>query len=224
MSKKTCKPEASLNDYLLSILPAETQAQRLLREKTQREHPYKEMQVTPEQGAFLQWRIKTLGVKNIIEIGVFTGYSTLTMAQALPSDGKIIACDISQHWVSWGIPYWEMAHCQHKIDLRIARALETLQQLVVTQARSQDLIFVDADKPNYINYVKFILDNGLIQKRGIIVADNTLLQGEVYLEESERSKAGQAMSEFNEYLKNEPRVEQVLIPLRDGVTLAERKR
>ena len=87
-----------------------------------------------------------------------------------------------------------------------------------------DVVFVDADKPNYINYVKFILDNSLIQKGGIIVADNTLLQGEVYLEESERSKAGQAMSDFNEYLKNEPRVEQVLIPLRDGVTLAERKR
>ena len=91
MSKKTCKPETPLNDYLLSILPSETEAQRLLREKTQREHPYKEMQVTPDQGAFLQWLIKTLGVKNIIEVGVFTGYSTLTMAQALPSDGTIIA-------------------------------------------------------------------------------------------------------------------------------------
>ncbi len=220
MSKKTCKPETPLNDYLLSILPSETEAQRLLREKTQREHPYKEMQVTPDQGAFLQWLIKTLGVKNIIEVGVFTGYSTLTMAQALPSDGTIIACDISQEWVQWGIPYWKMANCHHKIDLRIARAMETLQQLVVTHARTQDLIFVDADKPNYEHYYELCLQ--LLKPNGILILDNIFLMGRVITDGPEK-KTANTIRALNQKIQQDPRVDITVLPVGDGMTLIRKQ-
>ena len=109
------------------------------------------------------------------------------------------------------------------IDVRIGPALDTLRDLS-KQGFVFDLVFVDADKPNYKNYVKYILDHNMIEVGGLIVADNTLLQGEVYLGSSHQSEAGRAMCDFNQYLRAENRVEQVLIPLRDGVTLAERKR
>ena len=175
------------------------------------------------EGQFLKFLISTTKSEKVLEIGLFTGYSAIAMARGLSDTGKIVACEIDHAVAEIAKKNIQDFGLENTIDVKIGPALDTLKKLSKKNSIF-DIVFVDADKPNYINYVKFILDNNLIQKGGIIVADNTLLQGEVYLEESERSKAGQAMSDFNEYLKNEPRVEQVLIPLRDGVTLAERKR
>ena len=174
------------------------------------------------EGQFLKFLISATRSEKILEIGLFTGYSAIAMALGLPENGKIVACEIDQEVAGIAEKNIQQFGLERTIDVKTGPALDTLQDLSEKNAIF-DLVFVDADKQNYINYVKFILDNSLIQIGGIIVADNTLLQGEVYLEESERSEAGQAMSDFNDYLKSESRVEQVLIPLRDGVTLAERK-
>ena len=174
------------------------------------------------EGQFLKFLISATRSEKILEVGLFTGYSAIAMALGLPENGKIVACEIDQEVAEIAEKNIQQFGLERTIDVKIGPALDTLQDLSEKNAVF-DLVFVDADKQNYLNYVKFILDNSLIQIGGIIVADNTLLQGEVYLEESERSDAGQAMSDFNDYLKSESRVEQVLIPLRDGVTLAERK-
>ncbi len=215
MSKKTCKPIASLNEYLLSILPEESEPQRLLRLKTL-EHPYKEMQITQEQGALLQWLVRTLQVKHIIEVGVFTGYSTLTMAQALPTDGTIIACDISQEWVEWGIPYWKMAGCDSKIELRIARAQETLQQLLATHLGTQDLIFIDADKPNYPIYYELALQ--LLKPNGILILDNIFLMGRVITDGPEK-KTAECIRNLNTAIKSDKRVDMTILPVGDGMSI-----
>lgn len=220
MTKKTCKPEHTLNQYLQSILPDESQAQKQLREKTQKEHSYKEMQITREQGAFLQWLIKTLPVKNIIEVGVFTGYSTLTMAQALPADGRIIACDINEDWVEWGIPFWEMAKCRQKIDLRIAPAIETLQQLTICRPRSQDLIFIDADKPNYANYYELSLQ--LLKPNGLLILDNIFLMGRVISDPPEK-KTASLIKELSKKIRDDQRVDTTTLPIGDGMTLIRKK-
>mgnify|MGYP001416872438 CR=1 FL=1 len=174
------------------------------------------------EGQFLRMLVEVSGAKNILEVGVFSGYSAVAMAKGLPEDGKIVACELDARAGRFAKEQFLDNGLDSKVDLRIGPAVDTLRELAETDM-TFDLMFVDADKQNYENYVKLALDENLISIGGIFIIDNTLLQGEVYLEAGEKSAPGQAIASFNKYLASEHRVEQVIIPLRDGVTFAKRK-
>jgi len=173
------------------------------------------------EGQFLKLMVAISGAQKILEIGVFSGYSVLAMAEALPESGILVACELDPRAAKFATDQLQAAGFGDKIRIELGPALITLNNLA-NDSEKFDLIFVDADKPSYRKYVEFILDHNLVGVGGVLLFDNTLLQGEVYLEEDERGTAAAAIHDFNGYLTNEPRIEQVLIPLRDGVTLARR--
>ena len=171
------------------------------------------------EGMFLRQIVALANCKNILEIGLFSGYSALAMAQALPEDGKLVACEINDNAAKFAISQFSKSEHGHKIELRIGDASETLETLVQENVVF-DLVFLDADKAGYKSYFEFLLENKMVKHGGIFLIDNTLLQGEPYLKKDYRGKGGEAIRLFNEYLSKETRIEQVLLPIRDGVTLA----
>ncbi|MEC8622374.1 MAG: class I SAM-dependent methyltransferase [Pseudomonadota bacterium] len=171
------------------------------------------------EGKFLKILVAGLKAKNILEIGVFSGYSAIAMAEGLDAGGNIVACELDKRAAEFAESQFKKAGVADKITMKLGPALQTLQGLA-DQRSKFDLVFLDADKHNYENYVRFILDNNLLSTDGLLVVDNTLLQAEVYLDNHECSVPGGAISSFNEYMTNESRVEQVIVPLRDGVTIA----
>lgn len=205
----------NLQTYLRSILPVESDVQMALREHTV-EHPYSSMQISPEQGAFLAWIVRAFEVQSIIEVGVFTGYSTLCMAQALPESGRVIACDKNADWVAHGIPFWEQAGIRHKIDLRIGEGKDTLNELQQSGIALVDLVFIDADKPNYPIYYEQALT--LLRPGGILILDNIFLMGRVVTDAPEK-KTAKAIRALNKKIQDDPRVDPVILPFHDGLTL-----
>jgi len=176
------------------------------------------MQICPEQGQFMQLLVGLMGAKKAIEVGVFTGYSTLSIASALPEDGKIIACDINVEWTKIAKQFWEMAGFSHKIDLKLAPAIETLDLLLKNnEAGTFDFVFIDADKANYPIYYEQALS--LIRVGGLILIDNVLWSGKVAdpTIEDDNTKTIRA---FNQKLHNDPRITLSMLPLGDGLTLA----
>ena len=164
--------------------------------------------------------IKLIGARKCLEVGVFTGYSTLAVAQALPADGKIIACDINQEWTDMARQYWLAANVAHKVDLRLAPAAETLQQLLEQgQQCSFDFVFIDADKTGYDNYYELALK--LLRSGGVIVLDNTLWGGSV-ADLTLQDADTQAIRAINIKIKNDRRVDMTLLPLADGLTLVRK--
>jgi predicted O-methyltransferase YrrM len=188
-----------------------------LRERTA-QLPLAFMQVPPEQGQFLSFLIQLMKARKTLEIGVFTGYSTLCTALALPPDGKIIACDINEEWATIAQHYWQQAGVTKKIDLRLAPALDTLHILLETaQANSFDFIFIDADKENYDAYYVHALQ--LIRPGGLIVIDNIFWGGKVVdpgYQDSETS----ALRDITEKLYADARISLSLVPIADGLLLA----
>ena len=173
------------------------------------------------EGQFLKTLVSATKSKNILEIGMFTGYSAISMARGLPDDGELIACEIDAEAAAIAEKSIRSAGLEKKIKIIIGPAMDTLKK-ISKQNLTFDFIFVDADKNNYTNYVRYILKSNLLRIGGLCVVDNTLLQGEVYLDRVDRSEAGHAINLFNQYLNNEKQMEQVIIPLRDGVTVSER--
>ena len=217
MSNKTFTLSDTLYRYLLENSVREPEILRKLREETAAE-PMARMQIGPEQGQFMQLLARMTGARRCLEVGVFTGYSSLAVALALPADGRILACDISEKWTAIARRYWAAAGVAEKIELRLAPALETLDQLVRSGAAgSFDFAFIDADKVNYQAYFERALT--LIRPGGLIVVDNTLWQGAV-ADPSVRDEDTEAIRAFNLRLKEDPRVIQSLIPIGDGVSLA----
>ena len=185
---------------------------RELREAT-KAVPMSGMQIGADQGQFLQLLVQAIGARRCLEIGTYTGYSALAVALALPKDGRIICCDISEEWTAVGKPFWKRAGVEKKIDLRIGPALDTLKTL----KGSFDFVFIDADKPNYANYYEACLP--LVRRGGIIAIDNTLWSG--WVAEKNRSDADTvALRAFNDKLHRDDRVALSMLPLGDGVTLA----
>jgi caffeoyl-CoA O-methyltransferase len=217
MSNRTISLTDSLYDYLLSVSLREPQLLLDLREETAA-MPSARMQISPEQGQFMALLAKLSGARRCLEVGVFTGYSSLSVAMALPDDGRIVACDVSEKWTAIARSYWQAAGVAHKIDLRIAPALETLDALVADgQAGSFDLAFIDADKTNYLAYYERTLV--LLRRGGLLLVDNTLWGGAVAdPEDSEPDTV--ALRHFNETLHADERVELSLVPIGDGLTLA----
>ena len=216
----SCRPleiDENLYSYLLQVSVTETAAQTALRELTQA-HEHASMQIAPDQGQFMALLVKLLGVRQIIEVGTFTGYSALTMAQALPEGGKVVCCDISDEYTSMGRPFWEQAGVASRIDLRIAPALETLDALVEAGKQGQfDLAFIDADKENYDSYYERCLL--LVRPGGVILFDNTLWNGQV-ADASFSDADTVALRKLNADLKQDDRVDIALATIADGLTLA----
>ena len=176
------------------------------------------MQIAPEQGQFMQLLVKALGIRRAIEVGVFTGYSTLCVALAMPDDGRIVACDVNKEWTDIAQRYWKEAGVDNKIELRLAPALETLDTLVDEQLQNKfDFAFIDADKEGYKDYYERAL--ALIRPGGLIAIDNTLWNGDV-ADESNQSESTQAIRGINRHLHTDERVDISLLPIGDGLTLA----
>ncbi|MDJ0635801.1 MAG: class I SAM-dependent methyltransferase [Xenococcaceae cyanobacterium MO_188.B29] len=217
MQKKDLGLDQQLYEYLLSVSVKETEVLQKLREETAN-HPGAIMQIAPEQGQFMALLVQLLGAKKTLEIGVFTGYSSLVVALALPAEGKIIACDIDEESTAIARRYWQQAGVTDKIDLRIAPALETLDQLIEEgQTNTFDFAFIDADKRNYENYYEKALQ--LIRPGGLIAVDNVLWFGRV-ADPQDEDKRTIAIRAFNQKLAQDQRVKISLVPIADGLTLA----
>lgn len=217
MSRQSLNLTDQLYRYLLSISLRETSLLQRLREETAN-HPWAEMQIAPEQGQFLAFLVELTGAKTILEIGVFTGYSSLSMALALSQDGRLIACDIDTETTQTAKAYWSEAGVLDKIDLRLMPALDTLENLLQDdQAGAFDLVFIDADKENYLNYYEKCLL--LLRPGGLIVIDNVLWSGKP-ADVSENDPTTSAIRAFNEFLHGDDRISLSMLPLADGITLA----
>lgn len=217
MSRKTIGISDELNDYILKTTLRDTTAQSGLRERTAH-HPHGGMQIGAEQGQFFGVLVKAIGARKCLEVGVFTGYSALCVALALPADGRIVACDISHEYTDIGKPYWESAGVLEKIDLRIAPAVQTLDALLADgQGGTFDFAFIDADKPGYDAYYERCLQ--LVRPRGLIAIDNVLWGGAV-ADEADQTDDTVALRRLNEKLGKDERVDVAMLPIGDGVTLA----
>lgn len=208
-----------LYKYVLDNSLREHPAQAALREATRR-HRYAGMQIAPEQGQFMAMLVKLLDARRTIEIGVFTGYSALAVALALPDDGRLLACDVSDEFTRIGRPFWEQAGVAHKIDLQLAPALDTLDARLTTgEAGHYDFAFIDADKSGYDAYYERCLR--LVRPGGLIAVDNTLWGGDVA--RSARDADTAALQAFNRKLHGDERVDVSLLPFSDGLTLARKR-
>jgi len=209
-----------LYDYILSASLREADVLRRLREETAA-MPMAVMQIAPEQGQFMALIVELIGAKRTLEVGVFTGYSSLAVALALPDDGHITACDVSEEWTAIAQRYWADAGVAHKIDLRLAPAIETLDALLADgQAGSYDFAFIDAEKTEYADYYERVLQ--LLRQGGLVAVDNVLWNGAVADPANDEDDTN-AIRAFNEKLLGDDRVSISLLPLADGLTLARKR-
>lgn len=176
------------------------------------------MQIAPEQGAFMQLLATAIGARRAVEIGTFTGYSSLCIARGLPDDGQLLCCDVSEEWTAVARRAWEKAGVAHKIELRIGPAIETLRAL--PEEPSFDLAFIDADKSGYADYFEALLPR--MNDGGLILADNVLWMGSVADPENQ-SESTNAIRAFNDKVAADPRVESVMLPISDGLTLLRKR-
>ena len=206
-----------LRDYLWQKGMKEHVVLEELREETA-QLPESVMQICPEQGALMANLVRLMSAKKTLEIGTFTGYSALVVALALPEDGKIVACDISEEWTAIGKKKWEQAGVAEKIELRIGAALGTLEELIQDgQEGSFDFAFIDADKANYLDYYKMCLK--LVRKGGVVAIDNVLWNGSVINSEINDVDTV-AIRDLNDFLAKDERVSLSMVPVGDGLTLA----
>ena len=216
MSNRTLSIDDRLYDYLCDVSVNESDLLHKLREETA-QLEYSVMQISPEQGQFMSLLIKLMGAKRAIEIGTFTGYSSISVAGAMPEDGKLICCDISPQWTDIAQKYWIKAGLEKKIDLYSQPADLTLQMLLDDGAeKSFDFIFIDADKQNYIKYYEMALR--LLRKGGLIAVDNTLWSGAV-ADPDNIEPGTRAIRRFNDLIKQDDRVSTSLVTIGDGLTL-----
>ncbi len=220
MSTKTISVTDQVHEYMLSVSLREPELLRRLREETA-ELEAGGMQMSPEQGQFMRLLIHLLGAKRTLEVGVFTGYSSLSVALALPDDGQIIACDVSEEYTSIARRYWQAAGMEHKIQLKLGPAVATLDQLLEAEQHNQfDFAFIDADKENYARYYEQCLQ--LVRRGGLIGIDNTLWGGSL-VDESKQDESTNAIRALNQKLHADDRVELSMVPIGDGFTLARKR-
>jgi predicted O-methyltransferase YrrM len=220
MSDRSINLDERLYRYLVEQSVREHPVQHELREATAG-MLHAGMQISPDQGQFMAFLVKLIGARRAIEIGVFTGYSALSVALALPPDGKLVACDVNEEWTSMARKFWEKAGVAEKIDLRLAPAGKTLDALLAAGGADQyDFAFIDADKTGYAGYYERCMK--LVRRGGLIVIDNTLWSGHV-ADPARQDKDTAAIRAFNAALHADERVDLSLLPLGDGVTLARRR-
>ncbi len=220
MASRTLNLDDRTYRYLLDHSLRETPVQRALRRETAA-MPMAVMQIAPDQGQFMQLLVRLLGARRTIEVGVFTGYSTLATALALPDDGRIVACDVNREWTDIARRHWAAAGVKHKIDLRLGPALETLDALLADGGeQAHDFAFIDADKNNYSAYYERCLR--LLRPGGLIAIDNTLWSGSV-ADPSVDDADTRAIRALNEALAGDDRIDLSLVPIGDGLTLAVKR-
>ncbi|AQY20471.1 O-methyltransferase [Streptomyces chattanoogensis] len=219
MTKSKSTPiTPELYDYVLAHNPPLDAVQRGLVEITHQRIPdMAEMQSAQEQGPLLAFLVRLIGARHIVEVGTFTGFSALSMAQALPPDGTLIACDVSEEWTAYGREAWAQAGVSDRIQLRIAPALDTLRAMPADP--HIDLVYLDADKANYIPYWEEVVPR--MRPGGLIVADNVLFHGQVT--DPEVTGPALAIREFNDHVRADERMEAVMLTVADGVTVARRR-
>ena len=221
MSSHTIALTDAAYAYLLRQGTRESAAAKALRDETLRATRAHRMQISPEQGAFMALLVRILGAKRTLEVGTFTGYSALAVAEALPADGRVIACDVSAEWTAIGRPFWERAGVADKIDLRLAPAVETLDALLAAgEAGRFDFAFIDADKANYDAYYERCL--ALLRAGGVIGVDNVLWGGRVVDERANDEDTG-AIRALNVKIRDDDRVDASMLPIGDGLTLARKR-
>lgn len=213
-----------LHDYLLATSLREPEVLRRLREETA-SLPYAGMQIGPEQGQFMALLVELIGARRTLEIGTFTGYSALAVALALPADGRVVACDVSEEFTAVARRYWAEAGVADKIELHLAPALETLDRLLApgpggSQVGHFDFAFIDADKVNYDGYYERVL--ALLRPGGLVAIDNVLWDGKV-VETAPDDPDTEAIRALNAKLKHDARVTISMLPLGDGLTLARKR-
>lgn len=217
MSLKSLNLTPELYDYLQKVSLREPEILAKLRAETAA-NPRGRMQIAPEQGQFMGFLVRLMGAKKTLEIGVFTGYSSLVVALALPPEGRIVACDVDEEVTNIARRYWQKAGVSDRIDLHLAPALDTLDQLIANgEENTFDFAFIDADKRNYINYYEKALT--LVRPGGMIAIDNVLWSGQV-ADPQVNDPRTEALRAFNQSLQSDERIELTLVPIGDGLTLA----
>jgi predicted O-methyltransferase YrrM len=217
MSNQTLGLSPQLYNYFQSISLREPEVLTQLRQETAHQ-PLSNMQIAPEQGQFMAFLIKLIGAKKTLELGVFTGYSSLVVALALPENGEVIACDVDEEYTQIARTYWEKAGVSHKIKLHLAPAVLTLENLLAKgEENSFDFAFIDADKSNYDTYYEQALK--LVRVGGVIAIDNVLWDGKVADSQVQDNRT-QAIRRLNEKLHQDTRILLSVVPIADGLTLA----
>lgn len=220
MSHKVLPLSSELHQYILQHSLREPEVLRELREETDK-LPQRTMQISPEQGQFMRLLVQLMNAKTILEVGTFTGYSSLSMALALPEDGHLVACDISEEWTNIARTYWKKAAVDSKITLHLGLAAETLQRLIDQASTAAfDIAFIDADKANYDTYYERCLR--LVRGGGLIVIDNALWDGLV-IDETVQDADTVAIRKLNEKVYQDDRVDISLLAVADGLMLARKR-
>jgi predicted O-methyltransferase YrrM len=220
MSNRTLTLTPSLYEYLCAVSLREPKLLARLRRETQRDSGAA-MQISPEQGQFMGLLVELTGARNILEIGTYTGYSSLCMALAMPGEGRVVCCDLSEDWTRVARRYWEEAGVEDRIRLHLGPARETLRKLLREgAAETFDLAFIDADKESYPEYYELCLE--LLRPGGLLLADNTLWSGRV-VDPGDHEASTEAIRRFNRRLHDDERISLSLLPVGDGLTLALKK-
>lgn len=220
MSSQSFTLSPELLAYLRNHSVREPSLLTALREETQATLEAAPMQISPEQGQFFRFLLGIMNAKNVLEIGTFTGYSAICMALALPADGHVICCDLSYDWTRMAEKYWKLMGLNEKITLHLAPALITLQKLIDEKKQNTfDFAFIDADKPNYVNYYEYCLQ--LVKPGGVIAIDNVLWDGEVINLDNQNENT-RAIRTLNDKIACDARVSICMIPIGDGLTLARK--
>ena len=219
MSNRTLSIDDRVYDYLLSVSLRESDLLARLRNETSGIE-FSEMQIAPEQGQFMTLLVRLMGARRALEIGTFTGYSSIAIASALPEDGELVCCDDSEEWTSMARKYWQQAGLEDRINFKLGDASKTLQGLIDQgQEGTFDFIFIDADKQNYPSYYELSLN--LLRAGGLIAVDNTLWSGDV-ADPGNQEPGTRAIRRFNEMLKQDERVAISLVTIGDGLTLVHK--
>jgi predicted O-methyltransferase YrrM len=218
MSRSSLGLSDALNEYLRDAGVREPPVLAELRKETAK-LPSAQMQISSEQGAFLAMLVRLIGARRCIEVGVFTGYSSTAVALALPADGRIVACDVSEEWTAMARRAWKSAGVAEKIDLRLAPATATLAGMR-GETGTYDFAFIDADKENYESYYELCL--GLLRAGGLIAVDNTLWGGSV-IDPRDTREPTLAIRAFNAARREDQRVDLSMLPVGDGITLLRKR-
>ena len=217
MNRTSVQITPELHEYVLAHSTPPDDVQRSLMEETAELGRVSGMQIGPEQGAFMTMLTQIVGATNAVEVGTFTGYSSLCIARGLAPGGRLLCCDVSEEWTAIGRRHWERAGVADRIDLRIAPALETLQSL--PRDPVIDLVFIDADKGGYLSYYEELVPR--LRPGGVLLADNVLWSGRVVGDDTDDDTV--AIRKFNDHVAADPRVDEAMLPIGDGLTLARKK-
>jgi predicted O-methyltransferase YrrM len=220
MSVRTLNVDGRLYDYLLAVSVREPRALAQLREETQ-QLPNSGMQISPEQGQLMRLLVETIGARRCLEVGVFTGYSSLSVALALPPGGRLVACDVSVEYTDIARRYWRLAGVEDRVELRLGPAIATLDELLASGEGGRfDFAFIDADKENYLGYYERSLE--LLRPGGLLLIDNVLWSGRV-ADPQDQSASTRAIRALNERIHGDERVSPSLVPIGDGVFLVRKR-